>query len=160
MTLDELYDEHESILYGYALRLTRDADRADDLVQDALVRAMGHLGLLAMLARPQQQAWLFRTLKNLFLDEEQKHRRQAELLQEIANESLFQGIPAQAEVMDDPFEQVPERFRNVVEMHYRWGMTSQEIATRLEIPAATVRSRLHLALKEMRRKWHQLERKQ
>jgi RNA polymerase sigma-70 factor (ECF subfamily) len=157
MTLDQLYDEHESLLYGYALRLTRDADRADDLVQDALVRAMGHLNLLAMLARPQRQAWLYRTLKNLFLDEEQKHRRQAELLQEMAQESVFHGSSAWEEAPVDPFEQVPERFRDVVEMHYRWGMTSQEIAARLEIPAATVRSRLHLALKEMRRNQHIFE---
>jgi RNA polymerase sigma-70 factor (ECF subfamily) len=157
MTLDELYDEHESILYGYALRLTRDPDRADDLVQDTLVRAMGHLSLLAMLARPQQQAWLYRTLKHLFLDEEQRRRRLADLLQEIARESGFQRNAAGREVMIDPFEQVPERFRDVVEMHYRWGMTSHEIATQLEIPAATVRSRLHLALKEMRRKRHHLE---
>ncbi len=157
MTLDELYNEHESILYGYALRLTHDPDRADDLVQDTLVRAMGHLSLLAMLARPQRQAWLYRTLKHLFLDEEQRRRRLADLLQEIARESGFQRNVAGREVMIDPFEQVPERFRDVVEMHYRWGMTSQEIATQLEIPAATVRSRLHLALKEMRRKRHHLE---
>jgi RNA polymerase sigma-70 factor (ECF subfamily) len=157
MTLDQLYDEHESLLYGYAMRLTRDTDRADDLVQDALVRAMGHLNLLAMLARPQRQAWLYRTLKHLFLDEEQKYRRQAELLQEMAQESVFHGAPAWEEAPVDPFEQVPERFRDVVEMHYRWGMTSQEIAARLEIPAATVRSRLHLALKEMRRNQHIFE---
>jgi len=157
MTLDQLYDEHESLLYGYALRLTRDADRADDLVQDALVRAMGHLQLLGVLARPQRQAWLYRTLKNLFLDEEQKRRRQAQLLQEIAREWVFQGSSALDEAPVDPFEHVPERFRDVVEMHYRWGMSSQEIATRLEIPAATVRSRLHLALKEMRRNQHSFE---
>jgi DNA-directed RNA polymerase specialized sigma24 family protein len=36
-------------------------------------------------------------------------------------------------------------------MRYRQGMTSQQIAAQLDIPAATVRSRLHLALKEMRR---------
>jgi RNA polymerase sigma-70 factor (ECF subfamily) len=157
MTLDQLYDEHESLLYGYALRLTRDADRADDLVQDALVRAMGHLPLLAILARPQRQAWLYRTLKNLFLDEEQKRHRQARLLQEIVRESHFQEYETLEEAPIDPFEHVPERFRDVVEMHYRWGMTSQEIGTQLEIPAATVRSRLHLALKEMRQKQHELE---
>ena len=157
MTLDQLYDEYESMLYGYAMRLTRDANRADDLVQDTLVRSMGHLNLLALLARPQRRAWLFQTLKNLFLDEERKYRRQTALLEEIQREVVLQQTPTLEAISIDPFDQVPERFRDVVEMHYRWGMTSQEIATQLEIPAATVRSRLHLALKEMRRKQHRLE---
>lgn len=154
MTLDQLYDQYESLLYGYAMRLTRNADRADDLVQETLIRAMGHLELIGTLARPQQRAWLYRTLKNLFLDEEVRSRRHAMLMQEIGRETFFEETTAAESISIDPFEHVPERFRDVVEMHYRWGMTSQEIAVQLEIPAATVRSRLHLAIKEMRRKQH------
>jgi RNA polymerase sigma-70 factor (ECF subfamily) len=124
------------------------------LVQETLIRSMGHLELIGKLARPQQRAWLYRTLKNLFLDEEARLRRQAMLLQEMGRETLYEESTAVETISIDPFDHVPERFRDVVEMHYRWGMTSQEIATQLEIPAATVRSRLHLAIKEMRRKQH------
>ena len=156
MTLDQLYDEYESSLYRFAMRLTRDPDRADDLVQDTLVRAMGYLNLLGMLARPQCQAWLFRTLKNLFVDEERRQRQQEVLLQQIEHEMVYQESVSLDASPLDPFDEVPERFREIVEMHYRLGMNSQEIASILEIPAATVRSRLHLALKEMRRKQHRL----
>ena len=157
MTLEQLYDKYESMLYRYACRLAGDPDRADDLVQDTFVRAMGHLNLLDMLAPPKQRAWLCRTLKNLFLDEEQRYRRRVALLEQIGKEKSPQAAPAPDAMLLDPFEQVPERFRDVVEMRYRLGMTSPEIAARLEIPAATVRSRLHLALKEMRRKRRSLE---
>src|SRR6476619_5003231 len=110
MTLDQLYEEHESLLYGYAMRLTRDAERADDLVQDALVRAMGHLTLLALLARPQRQAWLYRTLRNLFLDEEQRRHRQVELVQEIARESLGNDSESFEEAPVDPLNMCPSVF--------------------------------------------------
>jgi RNA polymerase sigma-70 factor (ECF subfamily) len=151
MTLAELYDEYEAFLQQSAQRLTGDSDRADDLVQETLIRAMGHLDLLALLVPGQRRAWLRTTLKHLFLDDEQARRRQAALLQQMQLEMTEHAFPAPEAALLNPFDHVPERFREIVEMRYRLGMTSQQIAAQLDIPAATVRSRLHLALKEMRR---------
>ena len=50
----------------------------------------------------------------------------------------------------DPFDLVPEADRQLVEMRYRLGLSSREIAQDLNIPAATVRSRLHQAIKRLR----------
>ncbi|MFN2201071.1 MAG: sigma factor, partial [Caldilineaceae bacterium] len=60
----ELYEEYETVLLRYALRLTHDTDWAADLVQDTFVRSMGHVELLRMLKKHQRRAWLYRTLKN------------------------------------------------------------------------------------------------
>jgi RNA polymerase sigma-70 factor (ECF subfamily) len=151
MTLAQLYEQYEALLHQYALRLCRDADRADDLVQDALIRAMGHLDLLGLLAPAQRRAWLYRTLKNLFLDDEEAQRRRARLVEQLGQETSQHHFPSPEAALVNPFDHVPERFRDVVEMRYRLGMNSQEIAEVLDVPAATIRSRLHLALKEMRR---------
>lgn len=148
--LSDLYDEYETMLHRYAVQLTQDRDRADDLVQDTFIRAMGHLELLGLLKPYQRRAWLYRTLKNLFLDELNVRQRQELLASQLAWQT--QEIdPVRAEIISpNPFELVPEQYREVVEKRYILGMNSQQIAEELGIPAATVRSRLHLALKRLR----------
>ena len=150
MTLTDLYEEYEAMLRRYAMRLTRDADRADDIVQETFVRAMNHLELLALLNPYQRRAWLYRTLKNLYLDQESARRRQNALVEQLAWEAPPAGYQPYEVVSPNPFDIVPERYRELFKMRYQWGMTSQEIGEQLGIPAATVRSRLHLAIKHMR----------
>lgn len=150
MELSDLYEEYETMLRRYALRLTRDQDRADDLVQETFIRAMGHLQLLGLLNRHQRRAWLYRTLKNLFLDELNARQRQENLTAQLAWQMPLVGeLPAEA-MSPNPFDLVPEQYRDVVEKRYRQGLNSRKIAKELGIPDATVRSRLHLALKKLR----------
>jgi RNA polymerase sigma-70 factor (ECF subfamily) len=150
MTLADLYEEYDAALWRYARTLAQDGDRADDLVQETFIRAMGHLGLLALLKPYQRRAWLYRTLKNLFLDEQRSYRRQERLVEQLGQEMPVEEFIPQEVTLTDPLRLVPERFRELVEKRYLRGMNSQEIAEELGIPAATVRSRLHLALKDLR----------
>jgi RNA polymerase sigma-70 factor (ECF subfamily) len=151
MTLAELYEEYEAQLHRYAMQLTRrDAHWADDLVQDAFMRAMGHLELLELLQPYQRRAWLRRTLKNLFLDEHRASQRRQALVEQLAADAPGVSHISPRVAATNPFDLVPERYRELVQKRYVLGMTSQEIAQELGVPAATVRSRLHLAIKEMR----------
>ena len=149
MTLSELYELYEDPLRRYARRWTPDPHRGEDLVQETMIRAMGHLALLGQLKAYQQRAWLFRTLKNLYLDEERAHRREEALLGEMA-EGLDTAQEWEEVDLSNPFDLVPDKYRHLVRMRYEWGMNSSEIADELGVPAATVRSRLHLAIKQMR----------
>jgi RNA polymerase sigma-70 factor (ECF subfamily) len=150
MTLTELFETYEAQLRRYANRLARDPDWADDLVQDTMVRSMGHLELLGLLEPHQRRAWLFRTLKNLFIDQERSRRRRETLVERLAGEVRVAEYHPGEVIAANPFDWVPERFRDVVEKRFILGMTSREIGEELGIPAATVRSRLHLAMKAMR----------
>lgn len=157
MTVDDLYQDYETALRRFARSLARDPHRGEDLVQETFLRAMANLELLGLLAEPQRRAWLFRTLKNLFLDQERARRREDALVEALQIDWLVRrGSRAERPLADplaivqDPFSLVPERFRDVVEKRYVQGLSSAEIGRQLGIPAATVRSRLYLALKEMR----------
>jgi RNA polymerase sigma-70 factor (ECF subfamily) len=150
MTLADLYEEYEAALHRYAQQLGRDADRADDLVQETFIRAIGHLELLKLLKPYQRRAWLYKTLKNLFIDEQRTLRRQEALVEQLAPEIPEDEFLPGEFLTANPLALVPERFRELVEKRYVLGMNSQEIAEELGLPAATVRSRLHLALKEAR----------
>jgi RNA polymerase sigma-70 factor (ECF subfamily) len=150
MTPSDLYEEFERELRGYATGLTHDADWADDLAQDTFIRAMGHLPLLEQLLKHQQRAWLRRTCKNLFLDGLRSRRRQeALLLQLVEPEEEWPTLSPDVSIQEI-FEHVPDRFRHVLHQHYVLGMNSAEIGRSLGVPAATVRSRLHLAIQWLR----------
>jgi len=133
------------------MSLTHDANRAADLVQETIVRAISHLPLLERLNPYQRRAWLYRTLKNRFLDEQRKEQRQRALLSQLAKTAARvdrQAVPGR---LHELLDRVPERYRDVLYKRYALGMTSSEIGRELGIPAATVRSRLHLAISRLRR---------
>ena len=155
MTLTDLHEASNEKLYRYAIRLTHDQDTADDLVQETFIRALDHLDLLAQLREGQRMAWLNRVLKNLFIDLRRTQQRQQRLMQQMAQQAQLAqrthsySHPMMRLLLEDVLYQIPERYRELLYNHYVLGMTSQEIADKLGIPAATVRSRLHLALKKL-----------
>jgi len=156
MTLTGLYEQFEKKLYRYATRLVKDSHKAEDLVQETFIRAMGHIELLKQLNRSQCQAWLYRVLKNLFLDEQRARQREEFLMEQLSQQAqLIERVrlnshPMLQVLQKDLFDQIPERYRELLYKHYVLGMTSKEIAEELDIPSATVRSRLHIALKKLR----------
>ena len=83
ITIAEIYTINAPELRRFALSLARDADRADDLVSDTMLRAMAHLSLLGQLNPYQRRAWLYRTLKNRFLDEQRARQREQALLEQM-----------------------------------------------------------------------------
>jgi len=149
VTVADLYETFQDDLHRRAVQLSRDPDAADDLVQDTMVRAMANLLLLDQLEMAQQRAWLFTTCRNLFLDRIGAQKRR-QVLQDGLQALGALAPGSDGPVHPNPFEYVPEQHRRIVEMRYVQGMTSTEIGRELDTPAATVRSRLHLAIRKLR----------
>ena len=148
MTIADLYTEYAPLLRRYAMRLSGNADMTEDLVQDTILRCMAHLELLGVLNRPQREAWLCRTLKNVFIDELRKQRAQQALL-----ERWCEATPAAAwadQTWMTLLDGLSASERRLIEQHYLLGLTSREIADAMGIPAATVRGRLHMLMKRLR----------
>ncbi|MGH9208817.1 MAG: sigma-70 family RNA polymerase sigma factor, partial [Acidimicrobiales bacterium] len=68
-----LYDEHAGVLWRYALRLTGDASRAEDVVQETLMRAWQHPEVIGDPER-SARAWLFTVARNMIIDERRSAR--------------------------------------------------------------------------------------
>lgn len=150
LTLEELYSEYAEGLQAYAARLTRDVQAAEDLVQEAFIRTLGHLQLLEQLNVHQRRAWLCQTVKRLFLDQRAWRAREVALLAQLSLETEGFVPPVEPELMATLLARVPESCRQVLEMRYALGMNSTEIGEELGLPPATVRSRLHLAIARLR----------
>ena len=164
MTIADLYTRYQTSLRNTAQRLTNNRDEADDLTQETFLRAMGHLTLLDRLTDGERQAWLFRTLKNLYIDR-QRARQREEVFQKTFQQQIESETPSDP-LMDrlrmeshpvvlmnlpELLDRVPEKDRDLLRRKYMIGMTSEEIGRALGIPAATIRCRIHLIIKKLRR---------
>ena len=150
LTIADLYQEYQARLYRYAVSLTRDMDPANDLVQETLIKAMAHLDLLNRLNVFQRRAWLYQVLKNLYLDQRRARLRMDKLVNILAELGLDRDPPSPTPAIAGILHQIPGQYREVLEKRHLLGMTSEEIGKELGIPAATVRSRLRLAIQWMR----------
>jgi RNA polymerase sigma-70 factor (ECF subfamily) len=141
-------------LRRYAHALTRDADRADDLVQDCLERAIRKKGLW----RPTGplQAWLFKMLLNLYRNDLRQRRRRGGDSVPIESLLVEPSVPANQpgrlalSEMARALGLLPDDQREALLLVVLEGMSYIEAAAILEIPAGTLMSRLGRARAALR----------
>ena len=152
----QVHDEHADVLWRFCLRLVgNDRARAEDVTQEALLRAWRH-GTILESPPAAIRSWLFTVARNIVIDDWRSRRARPETpVEEIpeqrrsvqADESdqlLLSWVVAEA------LTHLSEDHRAVLlECYYR-GRTVAEAASRLGIPAGTVKSRTHYALRALR----------
>jgi RNA polymerase sigma-70 factor (ECF subfamily) len=149
---------HLPALYAAALRMTRHEKDAEDLVQDALVRAYRFFDTFE--AGTNCKAWLFRILTNVFCNRYREREREYEILHEAeaspANfEQFLAGADAERDVetallgqmvsgdVEKALAALPSDFRMAVILADLEDFSYKEIAEIMECPAGTVMSRLY-----------------
>jgi RNA polymerase sigma-70 factor, ECF subfamily len=153
-------------LYSAALRLTRNPSDAEDLVQEAYLRA--YRGFGGFREGTNLRAWMYRILTNTFINSYRKRQREPVTVpeEETPDWYLYEKLgesgaeaSAEAEVLDRipdedvqaALEALPENFRMAVLLADVEGFSYKEIAEILEIPIGTVMSRLHRGRKALQR---------
>jgi RNA polymerase sigma-70 factor (ECF subfamily) len=153
-------------LYSAALRLTRNPTDAEDLVQEAYLRA--YRGFGGFEEGTNLRAWMYRILTNTFINAYRKKQREPITVQddEIEDWFLFDRIgasgveaSAESEVLDRlpdedvqrALEALPEGFRMAVLLADVEGFSYKEIAEILDVPIGTVMSRLHRGRKALQK---------
>ncbi len=148
---------YADVVYTMAYRLTGDDEEARDLAQDVLIRL--HKGL----ARYQEgnfEGWLYRTTVNAFRDRLRKRKRLREdtLAEQPEPPAMRTGVIVeeaiqQAELHDvvqRALVKLPPEYREAVVLRDLEGRSYDEIADILQIPAGTVRSRIHRGRESLR----------
>ena len=151
----ELWRTHGTALLRFALKLTLgDRQRAEDIVQETLLRAWRHpevVGSGQLAIRP----WLFTVTRHVAIDmwrarsrsEEVIDDRQTDLADPV--EHIERAVTA-LDVRAALAHLTPEHRQVIVEMYF-YGRSVAEIADRLGIPAGTVKSRTYYGLRQLRR---------
>lgn len=149
--LRELHDLHAVALWHYVLRLTQDGARAEDIVQETLLRAWRTD--LSDDGSGSVRGWLFTVARNLVIDEVRSARSRHEVIGvTVPERSTADRTDAvfDALVVTDAMSSLSTDHRTVVAQAYFARMTVAEIADELGIPAGTVKSRLHYGLRALR----------
>jgi RNA polymerase sigma-70 factor (ECF subfamily) len=154
-----LYDEHAAALWRYALRLTGDRARAEDVVQETLLRAWRHPEVTAD-ADPSARAGLFTVARNMIIDEHRSARSRHETgvadTEDVAHENPRRATPDETDttvnrmLLSTALGRLSDEHRAVVRRAYYQGWTTGQIAADLHIPEGTVKSRLHYAVRALR----------
>ncbi|GAB2929113.1 sigma-70 family RNA polymerase sigma factor [Micromonospora polyrhachis] len=153
--LRALHDEHAEALYAHALRLVHgDRQRAEDLVQETLLRAWRHPGAMDP-SRGSVRAWLFTTARNLAID---AWRRSAVRVGEVVTDQLPEPPQSvdeadravEAWMVAEALSRLSPAHREVLVECFYQGRSVGEAASRLGIPPGTVKSRMHYALRSLR----------
>lgn len=150
---------HINSMYNFAFRLTFEEDDAKDLVQDTYLKAFRFIDSFER--GTNAKAWLFRILKNSFINDFRKKSKQPSKVDYNEVESYYNSDNVDESITTDLRVETVQHligdeisnalnaldvdFRTVIILCDLEGFTYEEMAKILDIPIGTVRSRLHRA---------------
>lgn len=152
---------HQDALYNYALKIARNADDAQDLLQETYYKAFKNYHQFEN--GTNSKAWMFMILKNTFINNYRKIKREPAKLDYDEIEDIYENIKSDQakdnnldldfynDLLDDELSaalsKIPSKMKEVFLLCDLEGYTYEEIAEITDIPIGTVRSRLHRARK-------------
>ena len=164
----ELMERHQGPLIGFFFRNTRDAQMAEDLAQETLLRVFDQSW--DYLPQGKFRGWMYRIGRNLLIDNVRKQshdaliravkghhdKDQADAMARLAGEVLPPEIHASqrelAEIVDELLDEIPEEQRLTFTLHHYAGLSLPEVAEVMETSLPTTKSRLRLAREKLQEK--------
>jgi RNA polymerase sigma-70 factor (ECF subfamily) len=151
-----LIQAYQSRLYNFVRSMVHNPELAEDITQEAFVKAFFNLAKLKEPAR--FKSWLFRIANNNTLDFLRKKRLPQQDVDEALRESYVDEFSPEQGTLDGErskhirhaLDQLKADQRNILVMCDLQGLSYQEIAEVLNIPFGTVQSRIFYARKKLR----------
>jgi len=151
---ERLWCEASGRARSYIYCVCGDAAASDDILQESYLRAWRNWGRFT--GQGSREGWLFGIIRRTCGDWFRKHKRLTARSLETVDESEFvvekNGETIDIEPIISAIGQLQVDQREIVYMRFTGGLSYAQIAEALAIPTGTVRSRLHRAMKELRRK--------
>lgn len=154
----EFIKHHQGSLYAYMLRMSGRPDVAEDIVQDAFVRALTNLNRFDF--RFRFSTWLFTIAKRLYVNACQKHKPCYDSDMVAGRQGKFDApeaptieneCAANAKVaIDWALQHLSEDQREIVVLFHQLDWPITQIAEHMEMPEGTIKSHLHRGRQRMR----------
>jgi RNA polymerase sigma-70 factor (sigma-E family) len=148
--LAELYARHAPAASRLAYLLTGDGHLAEDLTQEAFVRAFGRF---RDLRQPESFEWyLRRTVVNLSRSHFRRRRTEREYLaRQPRREALASAVdPTEQDAMWRTLQQLPPKQRTAIVLRYYEDLSDAQVADAMRCPIGTAKSLIHRGLERLR----------
>lgn len=151
--IDSLYDRYSDVLYGIILRVVKDEMTAMDVLQDSFVK----IWQKADQYDPNKSklfTWLLQVARNTAIDQlrsdKKSGEREIQMTDPIVNRIKEEGPDPDALDVQDHVKKLDPKYQEVIEALFFKGLTQQEASEYLDIPLGTVKTRLKIALRQLK----------
>lgn len=143
VSVETLYKNYREELILWAQGMTGNRDTAHELVQEGFVRALDNEELVCSLREGQARAWLYRTIRNLYIDRV-RHLARESVTEEIPEDAAHSyTAPEYAELeIAELLQKLPGLDRKLFVLRYMEGYNATQLSEIYGIPPGTVRAKL------------------
>lgn len=144
-------------LQPFAMKLTKDSEEANDLLQETLLKAYTNREKFS--EGTNLKAWLYTIMKNTFITNYQRMVRRGTFIDTTDNLHFINSSDSKIENraygdfalkdINEAIQDLDDVYKTPFMMYFR-GFKYHEIADRLEIPIGTVKNRIHIARKQLK----------
>lgn len=152
-----LYDQYSAALFGVALRIVKSEALAEDVLQDAFLK-IWKSGASYDSKRGTLFTWMLNITRNTAIDKTRsQHFRASGKIQSLdtfvngSERGSTEEVPIEHIGVRDEVKKLDEKYRQIIDLVYFNGYTQQEISDELGIPLGTVKTRVKIALRELRK---------
>jgi RNA polymerase sigma factor (sigma-70 family) len=159
MTLTEKIYQHEKALSHYALQLTKNMEDANDLVQETMLKALSYKSKFT--EGTNLKGWLYTIMRNSFINNYRRMMRRSTFIDTTDN-SYFIDAPSYvtsnsaennfvSKDLNNAISELPHDLKVTFCLNME-GYKYHEISDKLDIPIGTVKTRIFVAKRKLRKK--------
>ena len=149
-----LYDNYSNSLFGVAYKITNDEALAKDALQESFIKIWKNSSKYDP-SKAKLFTWLYRITRNTAIDKLRSSNNRSSKEVQIEHSNVYNvstsGINQDVIDLKDHVAKLDQKYKIVLNALYFEGMTQQEASDELEIPLGTIKSRLKIALRELKK---------
>ncbi|GGG41653.1 RNA polymerase sigma factor [Bizionia arctica] len=149
-----LYENYADALYGVILKVLNDDDLAKDALQETFIKVWKNAKSYNS-KKAKLFTWLYRIAYNTAIDKVRSHTNKTnkEIQIDASNVYMLTSESLNHDVMDikTHLKSIDEKYQIVINALFFEGMTQQEASDELAIPLGTIKSRLKIGLRELKK---------
>jgi len=149
-----LYENYADALYGVILKVINDQDQAQDVLQETFVKVWKNAKSYDS-EKAKLFTWLYRIAYNTAIDkirsESKKTKKEVQIEASNVYRITSEGLNQDVLDIKKHLKTLDEKYQIVINALFFEGMTQQEASEELDIPLGTIKSRLKIGLRELKK---------
>jgi RNA polymerase sigma-70 factor (ECF subfamily) len=149
-----IYENYSSALFGVIIKVTKDEALAEDALQESFIKVWKYAKKYDA-SKAKLFTWLYRIARNTAIDKLRSHRLKFEKEVQISDSNVYKlttsGLNQDTIDLQKHVATLDNKYQIVLRALFFEGMTQQEASEELDIPLGTIKSRLKIGLRELKK---------